>query len=442
MSQSYASAENYREQIRAAQNNPEQLEQLYHLARRARRAGVFAQDVSALFQESPEHLLYAAWHYRLQQSGGEDWFARIGRHWRLAILMSVVLGLVLWALSGPNLTFGAGVPYLVVLGAPIIVLFLASFFFLITQSQLPRYAIALLALVAVTAYVMVMIQRVSATNDYLPLAALHVVLLAWGALAVYLAGWRLPARDLFAFLLKSLETVGTAGVYAIVGGIFVGLTYVLFDAIGVELDDTVARLLIIGGAGLIPLVAVMSVYDPKAGLGQQEFRRGFARILMIGLHAMLPLSLIILVVFLLILPFNFYQAYDNRTTLLVFNILLFAIIGLMIGLLPLAADEFSPGYLRWLRGGTAVLAALVIVVSVYALSAILYRTVQDQLTMNRLTVIGWNTINIMLLALLLYRMLRPGERFWGEAAQAVFRPGAFAYLAWGAFLVVALPWMF
>ena len=83
-----------------------------------------------------------------------------------------------------------------------------------------------------------------------------------------------------------------------------------------------------------------------------------------------------------------------------------------------------------------------LIVSLYALSAILYRTAQDALTMNRLTLIGWNCINIVLLALVLFRLLRPGGRFWGEAAQTVFRPGAFAYLAWGGFLLIALPWLF
>src|ERR1043166_2626940 len=99
MSVSSALSESYREQIRTAQNSPEQVEQLYQTARRARRAGLFAQDVNALFQESPENVLYAAWHYRLQQSAGEDWFARVGSHWRLAIVMSVLLALILWGLS-------------------------------------------------------------------------------------------------------------------------------------------------------------------------------------------------------------------------------------------------------------------------------------------------------------------------------------------------------
>ncbi|HEY7358431.1 MAG TPA: hypothetical protein VH590_18245 [Ktedonobacterales bacterium] len=442
MTSSSPAATSYRELIAAAQHDPEQIEQLYQAARRTRRADQFAQDVHALYQESSENVLYAAWHFRLQHSASEDWFARIGSHWRLAIVMSILLGLLLWGLSDPTLTFGQQVPLLVFVGAPIVALFLASFFFLVTRAQVNRLALALIGLAVCTGYALLMLSRLSATSEYLPLAALHLVLLAWGALVIYLAGWRLPTRETFAFLLKSLETVGTGGVYAIVGGVFVGLTYLLFEAIGVDLSNPIQRLLIIGGAGLIPLVAVLSVYDPQISLSAQEFRRGFARIVLIGVHALLPLTLLILVLFLVVLPFNFFQAYDNRATLVVFNVLLFAILGLLIGLIPQSADEFSPTYQRWLRRGTVLLVALVLLVSVYALSAILYRTAQDGLTMNRLTVIGWNSINIILLGLMLYRLLRPGSRSWGEAAQAVFRPGAYAYLAWGGFLLIALPWLF
>jgi hypothetical protein len=437
-----AALESYAEQIRAAQDNPEQLEQLYQTARRAHRAGQFAQDIHALHQEAVENMLFAAWHYRLQQPAHEDWLARVSGNWRLAIVMSVALGLVLWGLSDPGLVLVGQVPYLAFLGAPIVALFLTSFFFLVTRSQPNRFGMTLLALAALTGYAVVTALQLSATNEYLPLAALHLVLLAWGVIAVYLAGWRFPAQDFFAFLLKSLETLGTGGVYAIVAGIFVGLTYLLFEAIGVDLGNPVLRLLYLGVGGLIPLVAVLSVYDPKVSLRQQEFRRGFARILMIGLHAILPLALLILAVFLVVLPFNFFAAYENRATLIVFNVLLFVIVGLVVGVIPLTASEFSPSYQKWLRLGTGALAALVILVSVYALSAILYRTAQDQLTMNRLAVIGWNSINIVLLGLLLARVLRPGERFWGEAAQAVFRPGAYAYLAWGSFLLIALPLLF
>ena len=48
------------------------------------------------------------------------------------------------------------------------------------------------------------------------------------------------------------------------------------------------------------------------------------------------------------------------------------------------------------------MAALALVVSLYALAAIVYRTAMDRLTPNRLAFIGWNVINIGLLILILF----------------------------------------
>ena len=63
------------------------------------------------------------------------------------------------------------------------------------------------------------------------------------------------------------------------------------------------------------------------------------------------------------------------------------------------------------------------------------------MTLNRLTVLGWNLVNIGLLALLLYRQLRAGRERWVESLQSVFGDGAYAYLAWTLFLVIVTPWL-
>jgi len=69
------------------------------------------------------------------------------------------------------------------------------------------------------------------------------------------------------------------------------------------------------------------------------------------------------------------------------------------------------------------------------MAAILYRTAQGGLTANRLTVIGWNAVNIIVLALLFVRLLRPGARVWVQASQATLRVGLSLYGAWTAVVV-------
>jgi hypothetical protein len=83
-----------------------------------------------------------------------------------------------------------------------------------------------------------------------------------------------------------------------------------------------------------------------------------------------------------------------------------------------------------------------VVVSLYAMSATVYRTVLGGITVNRLTVIGWNTINISMLVLLVYKQFKDGPKEWVRSSQWTFSRGATAYLIWTSFLVVGVPWLF
>jgi hypothetical protein len=85
---------------------------------------------------------------------------------------------------------------------------------------------------------------------------------------------------------------------------------------------------------------------------------------------------------------------------------------------------------------------LVILVSLYALSATVYRTVNDMLTVNRLTIIGWNIVNIAILVVLVYKQLRHGREAWVDSLYATFNYACVAYTAWALFLVLALPWLY
>jgi len=71
-----------------------------------------------------------------------------------------------------------------------------------------------------------------------------------------------------------------------------------------------------------------------------------------------------------------------------------------------------------------------------------YRTVQGGLTLNRLAVIGWNSLNIGFLGLLTYRQFRGGKEKWIESLHATFSLGSVGYFVWATFLVLALPWLF
>lgn len=449
--------------IRDAHSDPRRLEAVYQSALGARAAGQFTAALGALYQEFPNNLLYAAWYYRLQGAEGTAAMGTAavvetqahaghasGTNWRLAIPLSVGLALVFWALSDPTLEFVRGVPYLAVLWAPLAALFLIAFLALATRRSYVQAAVAIVGIAALTAYIMVETPHSDplGTQSYLALMLLDLPLLAGCAVGVALLGWGSSAADRFGFLTKAIEALGTAGVAAIAGGIFVGLTYGVFSAQDIEIPDVFVRLLLLGGAGLIAVLAVAAVYDPALPPRAQEYRRGLGRIAAIIMRALLPLTLLVLAIFIAIIPFTFGRPYSDRGELIIYNVLLFAVLGLLVGVTPVSQDDVPARWQGWLRAGIVLLAAMVTLVSLYALSAIVYRTMTSGvLTLNRFVVIGWNVVNIAILASVLVRQISAGRAGDGDAGwiarlHGVFRLGTALYLAWALLLALALPWLF
>jgi hypothetical protein len=122
--------------------------------------------------------------------------------------------------------------------------------------------------------------------------------------------------------------------------------------------------------------------------------------------------------------------------------MLFAIIALLVGATPVSLKEISPRLARWLRWGIIAVAALALLVSLYALAAIIYRTSIDRLTPNRLAIIGWNIVNIGLLIVLLFRQFLGGRDNWLHELHRAFSAGTIAYAAWTLVVILALPWLF
>ncbi len=440
--------------IRAAATDPRQLEELYQSSRAARAAGQFAMDMHRAYEETPENVLFAAWHYRLEHERQSAPHAYLSQHWRLAVTLSAALALAYWLLSDPRYVI-AGVPVLAVVWSPLAAVALMAFLVVTSRRGVLR-AIALgLGLIALTAYGIALTHAAATSapqtggpgpqspqQTYIMLMALHLPLLSAAAVALTLLGLRSTAEDRFAFLTKAYETIGTAGIASIVGGIFVGLTIGIFQALNITLADGIVRLLVLGGAGLIPVLAVATIYDPALPPTEQDFRRGLGTLLTTLLRALLPLSIVVLVAYVAVIPANFAQPFTNRDTLIVYNALLFAILGLLVGVTPVRADDVSGRLLRWLRAGILALAVLVVLISLYALAATLYRTSQGQLTMNRLTILGWNVINIAVLATVLVWQARSREGGWLRGMQMAFSVGMLLYVVWAAFVVLALPWLF
>jgi len=414
-------------EIRAAKSDPQKLEGLYQLTLREDRLEDFQTALLACYEETPDNLLYAAWFYRFQQTVEAQVKPRRAVNWALAIPLSILTGLIFWILSDfEKLIYLDHLPHLVLWWSPIATMSALVFLAVTAQKNRGRAVALGLGLLATAAYVMFFAPGLALTwkiNHYLDLSAIHIPLLCWIALGIQVLGFKSSTANRFAFMIKSIEVMITAGIYLIAGMVFGGITIGMFQALSVSLPDIWLRLIAAGGFGLLPVMAVASVYDPSVDPQGQDFAQGLSK-------------------FIATIPFNFLEPFNNRNVLIVYNLMLFAIMGLLLGATPLRPDDLSPRLHKWLRIGILSVATLAVLVSIYALSAIAYRTIDGGLTINRLMTIGWNSINIAILLWLIYKQFKAEREKWIESLQSVFSLATNAYLFWVCFLLLAIPWLF
>ncbi len=428
--------------VEEAAADPERLEALYRQAQQKRQEGAFVVAVQGQYDKSPANLLLAAWHYRLAPALEKP----VGRssNWLFAVLWGVVTGLVLFVLSDLRFTLpNSGPPAVLLFWAPVTAAFILAFLAAVSRTTRRAIWVWLGLAVACGAVLLLKNTLILYMQTYYQIIALaHLPLLALIGVGFYLLGWRTTNRNRFSFLSKSFEAVITGGLFLAGGMLLAGITTGLFAALDIRIPEWLVRLALAGGSGVVALLSVATVYDPLVSPEEQDFYGGLSRILAILMRVLLPLSLLVLAAYVIAIPFRFFEPFQNRDVLIVYNLMLFAIMGLLLGITPVSAQGLSARTARLLRTGLLALAALAVLVSLYALSATLYRTILGGFTMNRTVIIGWNVINIALLVVLLVGLLRAGRERWLEALHAVTGPAAIAYTAWALFALLATPLLF
>ncbi|MFN8494607.1 MAG: hypothetical protein U0350_43805 [Caldilineaceae bacterium] len=435
---------NYTDLIRDADHEPEQLETLYQSAVQADQAPAFADAIERYYAEAPDNLLYAAWHYRFVAQVKTQ-LSEPSAQWWLAIPLSILSGLLFWWLSDDKQFAVHKLPLLFFLAGPISACFVTAFFSFALRVYPKRLFLLGLGLLGFVIYVVQAAELLNnrvRQDDYLYIALLHLPLLAWGAVGVYLLWQKGEPEERFAFLIKSIEVIVTGGLFAAAGGIFTGVAFGMFRALGIELSELVVRLFIAGGAGLLPVLAVATVYRPEVSPLMQAFGQGLGKLIFTVTRLLLPLTLLVLIVYVALIPFNFMQPFHNRDVLIVYNAMLFGVMALLVGATPVRDSELSPRLSLYLRRALFALVLLALVVGFYAMAAILYRTWQGGFTPNRVMVIGWNVVNIALLLILLAQQwqVQPGK--WLAALRNTVSLGTKLYMAWAMGVVLLLPWLF
>jgi hypothetical protein len=253
--------------------------------------------MTARYQAAPDNLLYAAWYYRLQPRP-EDSETDAGHiAWRTALPLALISGLLFALLANSRFTFADGAPYLLLFWSPIVALLIYVFLMAENPDYRRRALPALSGMAAVGVYVFAM-SSWRAGEIYHILMLFHLPLLAWIGVGFGLLGWGSSARERFAALIKSLEIGITGGVFGIGVGAFAVITVGLFSALGVELPEWALQSLFAGGAGLVPVIALAVAFQPKRPILAQRFEQGLGRLVPILMRLLLPLTLLVLVIYL------------------------------------------------------------------------------------------------------------------------------------------------
>jgi hypothetical protein len=442
----------YHDRISALSKDAEQLEQIYHAALEAGETDAFQQAIDDNHTSAPENLLYAAWFHRLRYAATRARSTAVA--WAWVIPLAVANGLLFWWLSDERFMITIEgfrgntrdlMPAIVLLAASLFAVFVLIFLTAVGRKRWLLSALTGIVLVTASAYVLLTYPQMGAVpfqEQYLTLMAMHLPLLAWAGVGAFLLARHRDPASRFSFLIKSLEVFIVGGLFLIAGGLFTAITTGLFAALEVEFPELVQRLFVAGGAGMIAVVATAVIYNPTVPPAEQAFDEGLSKLVALLMRFLLPLTLMVLIVYLAFIPFNFRAPFENRDVLIVYNGMLFAVVALLVGATPVSLADISPRLARWLRLGIVAVATLALIVSLYALAAILYRTALDRLTPNRLTFIGWNVVNIGLLILVLLFQARAKAGRWLHGLYRAYSAGTIAYAVWTVAVIVALPWLF
>lgn len=437
-------------QVEELSEAPEALEDLYRRAKQRGQEPAFAEAVARCFAAAPQNVLLHAWLCRLDldvqsaadlQVDGRDAGKR--RHWVAALATSVGCGALFALFAGDQAPIplpDESDPLFWIGWAPLAAVAIVLFIALVApQRERLRWYAGAAGVAAIAGLVSALVVW-GRTGDVANLVAVHLPFLAWGVVGGGVTLGRTDgATHFYAYIVKSMEVLVTGGIFLAAGVIFVGLTLGIFAVFGIDLPQGVLRAAAAFGLGVIPVLAVASIYDPILSPAEQR-PTGLARILRIMTWLLLPAALSVLAVYVFwFIPAYFWRPFSERTVLIVYNATIMAILTLLAATVSAAADRRERTNERLLRFATLSLSALTILLNVYALAAILSRTLEHGLTPNRHAVLGWNTVTLLMLAFLLVRSWSARSDDWRPRFRASMGRAMLLAIGWAAWVVWVLP---
>lgn len=441
-----------RSSILATRGSATQIELLYQSALDSGEEKSFAVSLQECLQDFPDDQLFLAWGYRLEiidlqpkeVKGKEFSLLREGAQWMSAILLGIALGLFYVIISrnqvNPFPFPEPGRPsFYWLVWSPALGLAILAFLYLNEKNKRSgTHLISLAAILSVATFAALIGWSTTETKEIL--VAVHLPLLIWSVLGInQIAGRPRVAEQFHAFLIKSIDIVATFGIFSIAFAAFGGATIGIFAVLGIAIPETTLNSAAKFALALLPLLAIVTVYDPAIEPLGQSISSGISWIVSVLARLLIVLSLVVLAVYdLIFIPAYFERAFASREILLVYNLSIAAIVVVIFSAVPKIYERTSSTLSAALRSVYWSVILLTFFLNSYALAAVLSRTFTGGLTMNRFAVTGWNVTTLIMLAWLGISQARYNRDAWTETMRVSISQAFVPLIAWLVILMLTL----
>ena len=269
-------------------------------------------------------------------------------------------------------------------------------------------------------------------GDTAVLTVLHTPVALWLVLGFAYAGGNWRAHD------RRMDFVRFSGqlfilfvLFALGGGVLIGITLMLFNALGLNLEG-VAVLWIMPCGAMGAIIVAAWLVETKRGATEH--------VAPVLTRVFTPLFAVMLLSFLAALAWTGKGIHVQREMLIAFDLLLIVVLGLVLYAVTARNAQAPPGVFDGLQ---IVLVVAALVVDVIVLTAMTARITEFGFTPNRLCALGLNIIlfvNLVWTAWLYIRFIRRRGSFSTVARwQTTYLP---VYAAWAGFVVAVFPVLF
>jgi hypothetical protein len=239
----------------------------------------------------------------------------------------------------------------------------------------------------------------NAESDSINLVYIHIPLLMWGFYGMIRLDFDLHDKEKRIEYLRYMgDIMAFSAIILAAGLVLTLLSLALFEAIGMRIERFYMNYIVVWGLASAPIVSTFIV---------NNFPQVKNKLAPIIAFIFSPLALITLLIFLANLPYSGKDLFNDRSFLLVFNIMLLGVMALIVYSTSGLPKERKNTFMKV---NLLLLTLVALLIDAYALSAIGFRILAFGLSPNKVAVLGSNILIFTHLILILIDLIRVNRK--------------------------------